>query len=77
MNKCVKNEHLLKLCLYKGKKAYDQRYPSNTHTMPQFQIDAQDEDTHPSAFICPITLDLMDDPVFTDDGHTCEQPQHP
>lgn len=28
---------------------------------------------HPDAFTCPITLELMDDPVYTADGHTYDR----
>ena len=27
----------------------------------------------PEAFVCPITHELMDDPVFASDGHTYER----
>jgi hypothetical protein len=27
-------------------------------------------DDHPKSFCCPITYELMEDPVFTADGHT-------
>jgi hypothetical protein len=32
-----------------------------------------DDDDHPDAFVCPITLELMEDPVFTADGQTYDR----
>ena len=35
------------------------------------QLKRQDIRAAPAAFICPITLEVMQDPVVVNDGHTC------
>ena len=43
-----------------------------TNEAPQ-KLAAEEEVPIPTEYICPITSDSMDDPVFTSDGHTYER----
>jgi hypothetical protein len=43
-----------------------------TNEAPQ-KLAAEEEVPIPTEYICPITSDIMDDPVFTADGHTYER----
>jgi hypothetical protein len=45
--------------------------PSETESEGGGGGGGEDEIGDPDALVCPISLSLMADPVFTADGHTC------
>jgi hypothetical protein len=59
--------------LYRRRHAHTTETPAGPTKAPGgIPAVAEDDSDAPAHLICPITKELMRDPVFTSDGHTCK-----